>query len=194
MKGKLLLGLTIATLISANSFAYEIHKGKITKHVEWSTGKNKAVFKDANVTMPNHNPSALSKSKNGMSYLRSYASANKMTGSVGELVTIPTEHSAAVQNQMDSPQVYYYRFGLCLLTTPHTEECSYSYDEITLEPGGTAYPSRNGTIGTVYFEPGEYTTSASTFLGVRSADSDGQTSNESISISTAKVVITDSKR
>jgi hypothetical protein len=47
MKSKLLLGMTLACLLSTNSFSLEITHGKLLSHKEWTTGNVKAVSQEA---------------------------------------------------------------------------------------------------------------------------------------------------
>src|SRR4051812_15255019 len=49
MKIKLLTAsLVFAAIVSSNSFAVEITKGKLIQHKEWTTSHAKAVFRDIN--------------------------------------------------------------------------------------------------------------------------------------------------
>ena len=196
MKGKLLLSLTIASLISANAFAHNIHKGKITKHKEWSTGSIHGVFKDVKANSFELKMPTIEKSKNGATaFIVSFANAPTFTGIVGVATPIHSEHMTQFSNDTGSTQVFYYTIGTCLDTSHYMKECTYSYDEVTLEPNGSADMWTLVDASTTYDKPDSYEITSQTVSGVVSEE-DGfdHVQTESVSYSTSKVVITANKR
>lgn len=192
MKGKLLLGLALVSFISANTYAVEIYKGKIIKHKEWSTGTIKVTFKDTKLKLFDLKVSPLHKANDAIPYIQSHANAPVFRGTVGIATPINSEHMVIMQNATTSTQTLYYNFGVCLTTAPHVEECTYSYDEVMLEPGGHIYMPQIADASTTFSEPGSYRFNVSTNAGL--VDPDGHMSVLGASLSESDVVITGNKR
>ena len=162
MKVKLLLGLTIATFISANSFALEIYKGKLIKHKEWATGGAIGSFKSVALNPSNFKKHTMSTTKNSEPFLQTYSFSQHADAATGENRYIVGNHGVYISNFTDTEQTYKYLLSLCAETSPKDMKCLYWSDELILEPGGYASSGADIYIQNTYTTPGSYSVYSAT--------------------------------
>ena len=156
MKGKLLLGLTIATLISANSFALEIYKGKLIKHKEWTTGGVKSSVINAATNTSHLKLNTALASKSATPYLETFSFGGDISGYVGNLVQVIGNNEVYVHNYSDTSQTYYYTLNVCADAGNKEDKCIFYFDEFSLDPDGYVSTNIQPSLYLVYFTPGTY--------------------------------------
>lgn len=191
MKGKLLLSLAIASLVSANSFALEIYKGKLVKHQEWTTGGAKGFFKSG-VVKSSFKSHVMSGHKNSEPYME----ASSITKSMKTFVDVPTivsgEHQVFMNNDSDASQTFTYSLSLCAEVSANQTRCVRYYDELTLEPGGYAISSAEPVLSEAFVAPGTYEIFSQVLVANKYPTSD-MTAFTSVSTSRSTVEVAASK-
>ena len=145
MKKKILLGLMLASVASANSFAMEIMHGKLISHKEWTKGNIKASFKDIQIK-----PASLTalKLKDAVGVDTDVVSANSYTFPyvannvvVNQDVTIWGESNVYIINNSSVQKTYVITTYLeiappCTNVICAIELTAASQDTVTLDPNG----------------------------------------------------------
>lgn len=193
MKGKSLIALAIASLISANLFALEITKGHLIKHKEWVTGNAKVTFKQGKHALDRNSHQ---KHFDGHEVAYNFVSSGleAQTGVVGSATKIDSEHFFHIFNQTNAVQKYFYNFTVCADTymngTQEHEQCAHYYDEIELQPGGIASSNIVPELELFYDTAGRYSVSAYSSVVPVESDSNYFAGQQS-SYSTNFITITD---
>lgn len=159
MKGKLLLiSAAIATLVSVNTSAMEIYKGKLLSHKESSASHDKFSFKQ-NLKSPllafqgfkqkNH-----SKQNSGTMII--YTVADGGAANIGETTPFSGTSNIMVENTTDSVQEYGYQQTVCVDISEHETHCADMMDRFELESGGYFQSSDLPTVEVTFAEGGNY--------------------------------------
>jgi hypothetical protein len=156
MKGKLLLGLTIATLISANTFALEIYKGKLLKHKEWSTGGAQGSFKNVATNLADFKLHANKTTKSSEPFLQAFTHAAHTKTLVGATTLPYGQYQIYIYNDTDSSQTYRYFLDVCVELSANQTKCISYFDELSLEAGGYAVTTEQPMLLVNYDTPGNY--------------------------------------
>lgn len=160
MKGKLLLGLVLVT-ITTSSFALEIDKGRVINHKEWTTGNAKGFFKPGKMT----NEMMKGQGWHGnSSYSSLYSYASSTQGTVNTPVNIEGDNYIYAHNDTEKDEIYHYTFSICAHNSDHTAQCAYYYDELVLQPGGSASSSEIPSLQVTFTKPGKYRSDVSSYL------------------------------
>lgn len=186
MNKKLFVG-AIAVVLSANSFAFDIYKGKIVSHKEWTTGNVSAVLKKADLK------SALLKMKkqdqDNFAYSYLFAKISNATGVVGVPTEVAGGHDIYVQNDTASSKVYNYNINVCVNTSAQESSCAFYFDEITLEPGGYFSNAAEPAVMVKFNQSGDYKIFASSYLWVK--DVQGHQTSQNTAESQATLTVLD---
>lgn len=164
MKGKLLLiSAAVTALVSANSFAMEIYKGKLINHKEWSDSNDKFSFK-SNVsalplTLPTHGKKIHGKANGNQAMV--YAVANGGNFLTNSDVSLTGYGIIYVENDTDAEQTYDYRQSICVNISEHEQHCAQLADSVDLEPGGYFLNQDMPVVNVTFNEPGNYMESVS---------------------------------
>lgn len=191
MKGKLLLGLALTSMISASAFAMEIHNGKLLKHKEWTTGNligtSAKKFSKAEVLKFKENLKL-----NGVAIsdhmTMSYSMANATTGVAGERADVNGVQFAFLLNDSEGTQVYSVFNSICAATSDKTTECMFYQDEIMLDAQGYAFDLQQPSIQPIFNANGSYNTTVMTVIAVEDERYNGFVA-ESVSQSSGVVII-----
>jgi hypothetical protein len=155
MKKKLTLTLLLLlSLVSANCFAYEIHKGKLISHKEWTTGKATGSF--VHVPMPN----LLINRKAGDVFelkLNNYEIL-PAKGTAGTETLVTGNNYIWFTNASDNTLTYNFELFTCAFTSQRTENCIHIEDTFSVEPGGSFSYSVSPKLAVVFDAPGSYVT------------------------------------
>lgn len=190
MKGKILLFTAAVTaLVGANTFAAEIHKGKLLSHKEWSTGNLKFSFAKANsADLAKLVQSQKLAGKSGSYTMATLSFATAQSAAVGEAVTLTGMNRAEFINATDSTQKYGYISGVCTDVSATESQCAYYYDQFELEPQGSYGTDAQPTLQYTYAQPGSYSKTIFSYVDTE----DGDVLNESAS--NAIIDVTDSHK
>ena len=159
MKGKSLYFLAIASFISLNSFGFEIIKGHLISHKEWTTGGVKASLNLLD-HLPNKFKNKNRKDDSQFVYTNVTSKINHLVATVGVVSTIEGFHSVFVVNTVNVPQIYSYLHGVCVdsINDDNVQQCAYYFDKFLLEPEGYVNLNFNPQFQVVFNKAGEYQT------------------------------------
>ena|SRR3990167_7322874 len=165
MKKMTLACIMLAAMISSPVFAYEIYKGKITSHKEWTTGSAKGKFKmsRANTSLNRFDENSLS------GIAQSFVKSKFAT--VNQTVNVEGAQYVSIKNRTDSTQEYYYVYSLCSNYIGKFSECVHYQNNLTLEAGG--YFFDDNTVAELemnYPEAGRYATRSSVMVSEPNGD------------------------
>src|SRR3990167_9102818 len=161
MKEKLLLGLALASMVTSG-FALEIDKGHVVSHKEWTTGNAKGFFKPGKMTAEMMKMKGMRSDAYSYSSLYSYVTSAK--GTVNTPVEIDGDNYIYAYNNTQKAETYHYSFSICAHNSDHTAQCAYYYDELVLEPGGSASSMEIPSLQVTFMKPGTYNSEVSSYL------------------------------
>lgn len=163
MKKKVLFCSTLAVLFISNSFALDIHQGKVLSHKEWSTNNVKAIFKDVNSNKTSTNFSNENPPITIISEITSKIEPTTATTSLPAIIS--STQKLFVRNQTTSLQHYSYSFEMCTWTEHHDQsQCAYYDDEFELQPNGYAELNKKPELHIQFTKAGSYMTWATAYL------------------------------
>jgi hypothetical protein len=175
MRKKSLIGLALISLVSFNTYALTITKGHLISHKEWSTGDIALNFKNLKPSSLSHK---LALPKTGPNTSVTVVTwLPPISGAIGATIPISGLNELYVYNSSTSSQTYGYQFGICVNTTTHDSQCTYTDDQFSLDAGGYAKADDSPTISLSFDTPGTYQTSA--VASVLANDNSEYTSNSS---------------
>ncbi len=139
MKKKLLCCLSIS-LLSANTFALEIHGGHVISEKQWSTGSAKFTFTTANAkqtleSAPSNNLTV----PNGE--LSATAHLMPITADAGTAVSLTGDANVRARNNTSTVQTYNITSNVCVNFSQQDRTCGVYQVSVALDPQG--YISQN---------------------------------------------------
>ena len=158
MKGKIILSLVAASLVSSGSFALEIYKGRIVNHKEWTTGNVKAILKAGD---PRKNKMAQLNNRttqNNSTYASVSSDIDYVEGTANTPLQLSGDHYVFIANDTATAQSYHYYFSICAESSDRTGQCAYFHDEIQLEAGGYFNSSEEPELQLTFEKPGLFKT------------------------------------
>src|SRR4029078_9068343 len=114
----LLLSLALAGAVSTNCFAYEIHKGKLLEHKEWTTGAAKGTF----ISTPSNKMKPASSATGNFEIYSSASPAKSLSGSSAKILG---DTSIYISNYTDHTQEYRYTISVCGMMADNLENCLF---------------------------------------------------------------------
>lgn len=172
MKAKLLLGLIFTSIVSINSYAMEITKGKLISHKEWTTGNITGSFKEIIKgknskfsLLPLQNQKNLELPTN-LSVVMASSYAYENNGLTGTDIIFTGSSYAIIYNKTSSPQTYRIITNFSLHFDEHSgngnnnnnnsgmNDSVTSEDVVTLDPQGEFFSMRHPVITKNFAMPG----------------------------------------
>lgn len=151
--------VALGLLVSVNSFASELYKGKILEHKEWSTGKVKVMFNDSHAPNTfldiNHQLPHAKLSDDGY-YVKMETSAINSAGTVGLPILTQGNLMLLVENTGDGTKFFAYTLTVCLGTSEHESLCSNYFDAVQLDPEGYIFTTIAPAQQYAYGQAGTY--------------------------------------
>lgn len=161
MKGKMLLGLAMMSMVTSSAFAMEIYKGKLLSHNETSMGKVKFSFLEAKVDVKKELAAMKAKrmlqQNNEGDFIAAKNEAIEAYGVVGQDVSLSGMSEAHISNETSSSQTYTISTNICSIVGG-SFYCGMETDVVQLDPSGYAMAARMPTMNVNYDEPGNFTT------------------------------------
>lgn len=153
----------ITAAVSANTFAIEIHKGKLISHKEWSTGGAMTAFvagtKTKQTMMQAHKQVS-----DGSSYAYLESEFRPVSTLTGRVVELKNDAGVYIANNTDQTETYQYFVSICLERFTGMAECVHSRDFVELAPGGAFSLSNLPVLRAKFEQPGNYTVYADSVL------------------------------
>jgi len=163
MKGKIILCASLVALLSANSFALEIYKGRIVSHKEWTTGDAKVVYKPANKnTLIKFKQQRMQSQEGASGYVSTYI--DQTQGATSTPIYINGSHYFYIINNTSSTQTYNYTLETCAFDSANTAKCAYYFDAVQLEPNGYLEEVNEPQLQVQFDKAGTYQTFASAYV------------------------------
>lgn len=155
---KQVLFFLLASAVCANSFGYEIYKGKLLNHKEWSAGNLNVTFKRADgFAAQKIKDFKNSKGPQGSNAIQLLATSLNGSAVVGQPISLKGGTNIVfIQNNSDVEQKYDYLFGVCVTLDQHRDQCSYWQDTVSLEPEGYINDGEEPSILVRFDNPGSY--------------------------------------
>lgn len=173
MKHKLMLGLGLSLLLSANSFAMEIHGGKLIGHKEWTKGNViKSSFKDIKLSDAIKHPAFRLHQKEFPSWVYAYGVAYGFFNNsvpvntdtqVGGRSVVRINNNDTVQKTYTITTTLYVESPLPTSTCPDAStlcpiiipvQASSTQDIVILDPEGSIETDRNPMLTTSFANAG----------------------------------------
>lgn len=159
MKGRSILALTIAAMLSSSTFAMEIYKGRLISH-KVTTPKNAKLIFNHNKTIP---PLFAKNNLDGdqehvVAYLM--AQMNPAEFKVDELSKITGAQWGSISNFTQAVQQYVYVYEICVQIDKNNMQCADVSDRFELEPRGYATMYDEPILQMTFKHPGTYKTQA----------------------------------
>jgi hypothetical protein len=160
MKGKMLLGLAMMSMVASSAFAMEIYKGKLLNHNETTQGKVKFNLLDAKLDVKKE--LAAMKAKHLLQqneegdFIGAKNEAIEAFGVVNQDTTLEGNSEVHIMNDTSSAQTYTIRTNICSMDMGGSFFCGMSTDVVQLDPAGYVMGARMPSLTVNYWEAGSY--------------------------------------
>lgn len=159
MKGKMLVGLAMISMVASSAYAMEIYKGKLISHHESSLGKVKVSFREAKIDVKKELASLklkrLMQQDNNGDIIAAKNTAFEANGVVGTDVTLMGGSEVHIFNATDSAQTYTISTNICSAMND-SFYCGMLTDVVQLDPAGYVMAARMPTMNVNYWEAGNF--------------------------------------
>lgn len=159
MKLKLMFGSIVLAMLSANTFATEIHHGKLLSHKEWAKGKIKGFVKEG--ALNNTTKSILqyrqlkAKKQDGDAiHVSDYVPSMTISPGTNEVFGMV---NAFITNSTNASQTYTITSNLCVITFGNSndadDQCFTTEDIVSLDAGGDIFLIKEPTMSYDFTDP-----------------------------------------